>query len=121
MFDFETSPSQLSSYQLHRLARRERSRVMNALARSAMHEFTGWLGALARGCSRLAHTWVAERQLRRAAREMQRLDDRTLKDIGVCRSEIDFVVRFGRPHFAQQPPLRQPRAPRRVPEQRWAA
>jgi uncharacterized protein YjiS (DUF1127 family) len=121
MFDFETSASLPSSYELHRRARRERSRVVNALMRSAMREFAEWLGVLARGCARLARNVAAERQLRRAIRELQQFDDRTLRDIGLGRSEIEFVVRFGRPHLAHQRSLRQPRAPRRVPEQRQAA
>ena len=36
------------------------------------------------------------RRIRRASGELARLDDRMLRDIGVTRSEIGRVVRFGR-------------------------
>ena len=46
---------------------------------------TDWLKALA---SEMAH----QNQLRRAALEMTRLDDRMLKDIGITRTEIEAAV-----------------------------
>jgi uncharacterized protein YjiS (DUF1127 family) len=46
---------------------------------------------------RLSRVSLAERRrLRRASGELARLDDRMLRDIGVTRSEIGRVVRFGR-------------------------
>ena len=39
---------------------------------------------------------LGEYRTRRAVREMQRLDDRMLRDIGIGRDAIDFAVRYGR-------------------------
>ena len=39
---------------------------------------------------------LGEYRTRRAVREMQRLDDRMLRDIGIGREAIDFAVRYGR-------------------------
>ena len=39
---------------------------------------------------------LAEYRTRRAVREMQRLDDRMLRDIGIEREVIDYAVRYGR-------------------------
>ncbi len=52
-----------------------------------------WIGAAAvKGIAR-AHK---RRLLMRAERELQYLDDRMLKDIGITRSEIGSMARFGR-------------------------
>jgi uncharacterized protein YjiS (DUF1127 family) len=41
--------------------------------------------------------WVlAEYRTRRAVHEMQHLDDRMLRDIGIMRESIDSAVRYGR-------------------------
>jgi uncharacterized protein YjiS (DUF1127 family) len=45
----------------------------------------GWISELAR-----------QRRLRRLEYELERLDDRTLKDIGLDRSEIGPAIRWGR-------------------------
>jgi uncharacterized protein YjiS (DUF1127 family) len=37
--------------------------------------------------------WMAERQQRRTIRELQRLDQRTLVDIGLDPEEIDYIAR----------------------------
>ncbi|HET9903442.1 MAG TPA: DUF1127 domain-containing protein [Xanthobacteraceae bacterium] len=39
---------------------------------------------------------IMESRYRRAAREIRNLDDRLLRDIGINRSEIDSIVRYGR-------------------------
>jgi uncharacterized protein YjiS (DUF1127 family) len=48
------------------------------------------------GPARLYRLAQAEWQHRRAMKELQDLDDRMLRDIGVNRSEIPGVARFGR-------------------------
>lgn len=45
---------------------------------------------------RIAAFWrrqAGERAARRAARELSRLDDHLLRDIGLARSQIDYAVR----------------------------
>lgn len=65
-----------------------------ALARSAGQN--SWAAALARPIKR-GLAWIAfRRQLRRDMRELMTLDDRTLRDIGLRRSEISSAVRCGR-------------------------
>ena len=52
---------------------------------------------------RMFVAWLAERALKRAEDDLQRLDDRALKDIGLTRSEISSVLRElvgDRLHFA---------------------
>lgn len=48
--------------------------------------------------SRVVRLWSAfcrARQMRRAIAELKALDDRMLKDIGICRCEIEGIVRYG--------------------------
>jgi uncharacterized protein YjiS (DUF1127 family) len=55
----------------------------------------GWR---ARIRSRVVRLWSAfrrMRQMRRAIAELEVLDDRMLKDIGICRCEIESIVRYG--------------------------
>jgi uncharacterized protein YjiS (DUF1127 family) len=55
----------------------------------------GWS---ARIRSRVVRLWSAfrrMRQMRRAIAELEVLDDRMLKDIGICRCEIESIVRYG--------------------------
>jgi uncharacterized protein YjiS (DUF1127 family) len=52
---------------------------------------------LARGSARLARRLAAVGRQRTAILTLQRLDDRTLADIGVSRGEIEFAVRSGAP------------------------
>ena len=84
----------------------ERSLVGGACVRSIMHAFARRLRVLpSRGIPLvrdLATKWV----LRRAMRELHRLDDRTLADIGVTRGEIESAVRHGLPT-------------RKLPEHNW--
>jgi uncharacterized protein YjiS (DUF1127 family) len=55
-----------------------------------------WPKRLAAGALRLVVTAIRESQIRRAIREMQRLDDRLLHDIGFSRSALEHAVRHGR-------------------------
>ena len=42
---------------------------------------------------RMLFAWLAERALRRTEAQLQRLDDKTLRDIGLSRGEIGSVLR----------------------------
>jgi uncharacterized protein YjiS (DUF1127 family) len=55
----------------------------------------GWSGLISGFQQHL--TWRAEhRRLLRAERQLEAMDDRMLKDIGIDRSEIGRIVRYGR-------------------------
>jgi len=103
-----------SSYELHRRAQRERSLVINALLRSATREFVKWLTVLASGGVKRARELTDEWRRRREIRALLRFDDRALADMGLGRSEIEFVVRTGR-HLANQISLPRGRVVRRTP------
>jgi len=69
----------------------------------------GWPERFGVVLSRLGSTLKAELQARRAAAELAAMDDRELRDIGISRSEIDYLVR--------QSPEASPRQRRSGPEQ----
>jgi uncharacterized protein YjiS (DUF1127 family) len=48
------------------------------------------------GVCRFIGAIAAERRLRRAIHELESMDDRRLRDLGVIRDDIERVVRFGR-------------------------
>ena len=52
--------------------------------------------SFARILARFIGTIVAERRLRRDARELTAMSEHMLKDIGLSRSQIGHAVRFGR-------------------------
>jgi uncharacterized protein YjiS (DUF1127 family) len=107
MFKKDNFVPPLSSHELHRQASIERNLVIQAYMRTAMRAAAKWLRVLVLRGRQLARGVSAERRWRRAVRGLQRLDDRTLKDIGVCRGEIEFAVRSGLPFRA----YRKARAP----------
>jgi uncharacterized protein YjiS (DUF1127 family) len=82
-----------SSFELERQAAIERNLFIQDCGRAAMR----WLRLLALRGTRFARRVAAERQRRKAIRQLKGLDDRTLRDIGVHRGEIEFVVRNGVP------------------------
>jgi uncharacterized protein YjiS (DUF1127 family) len=100
MFEKDNFIPPLSSHELHRQASIERNLVIQAYMRTAMRAAAKWLRVLVLRGRQLARGVSAERRWRRAVRGLQRLDDRTLKDIGVCRGEIEFAVRSGLPFRA---------------------
>jgi uncharacterized protein YjiS (DUF1127 family) len=56
----------------------------------------GWSRRLAGRALRLIVRAIREAQLRRAIRDMQRLDERLLQDIGLSRSSLEHAVRYDR-------------------------
>lgn len=93
-----------SSFELERQASIQRNLVLQACIRAAVSASAKWLRMLVLRGRRFARGVAAEQRLRRAVRELQRLDDRTLKDIGVRRGEIEFAVRNGLPARASRKP-----------------
>ena len=81
----------LSSFELERQAAMERNLFIHACMRAAVK----WLRMLVLRGARFARRRAAERHRRNAIRQLQRLDDRTLRDIGIHRGEIEFAVRNG--------------------------
>ncbi len=80
-----------------RRARAERAKVATALSRRAVEGLGAavrWIGGgmWRAGRTALSGTVAAWRR-RVAVRQLQALDDRMLKDIGISRSEIHFMVR----------------------------
>jgi uncharacterized protein YjiS (DUF1127 family) len=100
MFKKDNFIPPLSSHELHRQASVERNLAIQACMRAAMRAVAKWLRVLVLRGRQFARGVAAERRWRRDIRELQRLDDRALKDIGVCRGEIEFAVRSGLPFRA---------------------
>ena len=51
--------------------------------------------------------WIDERQQRRALRELRRLDDRLLANIGLSRGEVERVIRNDEPSRRHGGPRRE--------------
>jgi uncharacterized protein YjiS (DUF1127 family) len=81
-------------------AQAARAQVLRDLAGSVVHPLRAALGSVAAVAeaviAKASNWWRAYalwRERKAAARELHALDDRTLKDMGVSRSEIEWVVR----------------------------
>ena len=57
-----------------------------------LRDFGGWLVERPASLLRRFRAWQTRRQ---AVRELQRLDNRTLRDMGIARSEIEYLVAGG--------------------------
>jgi uncharacterized protein YjiS (DUF1127 family) len=99
---FEQDDPPLSPLELRRQAAIDRNLAIQAGIRAAVRASAKWLRRLVLRSTRLARELTAKRRRRRAIREFHRLDDRTLKDIGVPRGEIEFAVRNGLPTHASR-------------------
>jgi uncharacterized protein YjiS (DUF1127 family) len=58
--------------------------------------FDACWAALAHGLARLIAAVADELRIRRDLRQLAVMDDHMLKDIGLCRCEIEYRVRYGR-------------------------
>jgi len=93
MFEKDNSIPPFSSFELHRQASIARNLVIQACVRAAVCASAKWLRMIFLESTRLARGLAAERRRRSAIRDLQRLDDRMLKDIGVQRGGIEFAAR----------------------------
>ena len=64
---------------------------------NAANKSGAWRRVVIERSAQLIRSLVAEAVQRIAIRELERLDDRILADLGVPRAEIEFAVRSGRP------------------------
>ena len=113
----QTNPIEpMSSDQLMRWARQERSALMADYARSAALHLTSSLGSYLRYFARLARRLSYELYLRNVTRTLQQFDDHVLADIGLHRGEIEYAVRNGRGRMAARKTManRTRRTPRHV-------
>ena len=103
MSETDNSTPRFSSFELARQASIERNLFIHACIRAAVK----WLRLLVLRGARFARRIAAEQRRRSAIRQLKALDDRTLRDIGIHRGEIEFGVRNGVPararrHFRQE-------------------
>ena len=84
-----------SFFECEQQARIKRNLVIQACIRGTMRAFAQWLRVLVLRGRRWARGLAAKQRLRSAVRELERLDDRMLADIGVTRGEIESAVRDG--------------------------
>src|SRR5262245_41773791 len=96
MFRSDNRIPQVSSYEIERRIRIERSLAISGFIRDVLRTFARWLHVLVLRGIRLVRGLAAERRRRRAIFELARFDDRILADMGVTRGEIEFAVRNGR-------------------------
>jgi uncharacterized protein YjiS (DUF1127 family) len=93
-------------FETERQARIERSLARGACVRGVMHVFAHGVRVLRLWGIPLVRDLATKWVLRRAMRELHRLDDRILADIGLTRGEIESAVRHGLPT-------------RKLPEHNW--
>jgi uncharacterized protein YjiS (DUF1127 family) len=86
----------MSSYQLRRWARQERSVLMASYLQSVAIYLAISLADCVRYFEKLARRAAHELYLRHATQTLQQFDDRILADIGLRRAEIEHAVRNGR-------------------------
>jgi uncharacterized protein YjiS (DUF1127 family) len=100
--DMSRSASELSEGGGGRRLPPERLETLKVQARERAQELRtqmlrGFGRWLVRGPEELARRFLAWRQRRKAVRELQGLDYRTLRDMGIARSEIEYLVAGGDP------------------------
>jgi uncharacterized protein YjiS (DUF1127 family) len=77
---------------LERRARAERNAAMRAMTAAAVTGLRRWIGRLAATVAREWQAYRAEQARRAALKQLNSLDDRDLKDIGLRRCEIYTAV-----------------------------
>jgi uncharacterized protein YjiS (DUF1127 family) len=70
--------------------------VSNSSRRSAHSVGHAALAFAAAGFARVGRAVVKDVRTRRAVAELSRMDDSMLRDIGLARSDVDRVARYGR-------------------------
>jgi len=108
-----------SFFECEQQARIKRNLVIQACIRGTTRAFAQWLRVLALRGTRWARGISTQQRLRRAVRELHRLDDHMLRDIGVSRGEIESAVRDGLP--ARMMRKSRHRDLNRIPARRQAA
>ena len=101
------SPEQWDSLKSETIARAREARSQ------VLRDFLAWLAQRAGALARQARDAYAARRNRRSAiRELQGLDNRMLRDMGIARSEIEWLVAGGDEAAAQSraAPVRKARA-----------
>jgi uncharacterized protein YjiS (DUF1127 family) len=112
-FDYHSLSPEQRGIVVRRIIRRAQADRAEAI-RGALRIPVRWLWNAAVGAvaavARSAATYARERRCRQGIAELQSLTDRDLKDIGVRRSEIYWVVHHGR----ERPDLRVQEKPRPI-------
>jgi len=96
--EYPNGPEHLPEYREYfHAARRARSAEVYRLAGLVRRGQSGAARALIAGTSRLLRWVDRRRQIRKAQRELEKMDDRLLNDLGITRDDIADVVRNGKP------------------------
>jgi hypothetical protein len=83
MFEKDNSVPLVSSFEMERHGRINRSVVIRSCVRGIIRAFAEWLLSLVLGNTRLARGLAAQRRIYSDIRELQQFDDRILANIGV--------------------------------------